>query len=549
MKKIISALLCVILTAVSLSACSGSDKTIDFIYPFEGKINSFDPQVASTPDEFLVIENCFEGLVRVLDDGTVVPAVAESWSISGDKKTYTFNLRKGVKWNVQSSSPDKKTKAQELMGDAFNPDVTANDFVFALQRAVSKETECPLYSSVANIVNASQIHSGKMNPSQLGVKAVNDYTLEIRLYSADNGFMNTLSTAVAMPCNKEYFYATKGRYGLGLDYTIFNGQFYVSNILEASYILKNNSQYSGASPSKVTDITLNITKEDDDIAKKLKSGYYDAAYITGKEHETLAGSDITASPYSNKMWALVLNKNKPIFANKKLRKALCLSVSEPDIEGHNYLKPADCFTPDCCTIAGKPVSEAIGKTVISRNTESAKELWRDTLEEEGLTTADITLVVTKDMEDTAKQLVQGIQSGIGSVSTYGDGDTISFSLKINALEKEAYDLAVSEGDYDLLLYRFTAGSQNAITFLQSIVNSNIAGNLGSANSAIEKARNARSSELAGAYAEAEKAIMKDYSILPVMIESSYYAQAKGVSGVNFHAGSGRVSFINATREN
>ena len=42
--------------------------------------------------------------------------------------------------------------------------------------------------------------------------------------------------------------------------------------------------------------------------------------------------------------------------------------------------------------------------------------------------------------------------------------------------------------------------------------------------------------------------MKDYSIMPVMFESSYYAQAKGVSGVNFHAGSGRVSFVNATRE-
>ena len=74
-------------------------------------------------------------------------------------------------------------------------------------------------------MNASKIHSGKLSSNKLGVTALDDYTLEINLKSADDGFLNVLATAVAMPCNKEYFDATKGRYGLGLDYTIFNGQF------------------------------------------------------------------------------------------------------------------------------------------------------------------------------------------------------------------------------------------------------------------------------------------------------------------------------------
>lgn len=528
--------------------CSSGDKSIDFIYPFSGEINSFDPQVASTSDEFLIVENCYEGLVRVLDDGTIQSGVAESWSISDDGKTYTFNLKKGVKWNVQSDDPENLTKAQELMGADFNPDVTANDFVFALQRAVSKETECPLYSSVSNIVNAPQIYSGKMSADRLGVKAVDDYTLEIKLSSADEGFMSTLSTAVAMPCNEEYFYATKGRYGLGLDYTIFNGQFYVSNILEASYILKNNSLYTGSNPSAVTDITLNISDSTDDVAKRLKSGYYDAAYITGKEYEELNSDDITATPYANKMWALVLNKNKQIFSNSDLRKALCLSVSSPDVEGHAYLQNAACFTPASCTIAGKSATQALGRTVISQNTEEAKELWKEGLEDTGYTVADITLVVSEDMEDTAKEIVQGIQSSIGSISSYGDGEAVSFSLKIKALSKEDYNAAVTDGDYDLLLYQFTAGSQNCISYLQSIVDSNIAGELKAAEKALDKAQSANASELADACKNVENAIMKDYSILPIMFESSYYAQAKGVSGVNFHAGSGRVSFVNATRE-
>lgn len=548
MKKIMSLLLCAAMISACFYGCSSGDKSIDFIYPFSGEINSFDPQVASTSDEFLIVENCYEGLVRVLDDGTIQSGVAESWSISDDGKTYTFNLKKGVKWNVQSDDPENLTKAQELMGADFNPDVTANDFVFALQRAVSKETECPLYSSVSNIVNAPQIYSGKMSADRLGVKAVDDYTLEIKLSSADEGFMSTLSTAVAMPCNEEYFYATKGRYGLGLDYTIFNGQFYVSNILEASYILKNNSLYTGSNPSAVTDITLNISDSTDDVAKRLKSGYYDAAYITGKEYEELNSDDITATPYANKMWALVLNKNKQIFSNSDLRKALCLSVSSPDVEGHAYLQNAACFTPASCTIAGKSATQALGRTVISQNTEEAKELWKEGLEDTGYTVADITLVVSEDMEDTAKEIVQGIQSSIGSISSYGDGEAVSFSLKIKALSKEDYNAAVTDGDYDLLLYQFTAGSQNCISYLQSIVDSNIAGELKAAEKALDKAQSANASELADACKNVENAIMKDYSILPIMFESSYYAQAKGVSGVNFHAGSGRVSFVNATRE-
>ena len=128
-KKTIALMLCIILSFTLLAGCSGKSESLDFIYPFEGNIASFDPQIASTSDEFLVIENCFEGLVRVLDDGTIQEGVAKEWSVSDDGLTYTFTLRQGAKWNVQSKDKDNPTKAQELMGLDFNPDVTANDFV------------------------------------------------------------------------------------------------------------------------------------------------------------------------------------------------------------------------------------------------------------------------------------------------------------------------------------------------------------------------------------------------------------------------------------
>lgn len=548
LKKLAAFMLCIILTATVFSGCSKKTETIDFIYPIEGNVVSFDPQIASTADEFLIIENCFEGLVRVLDDGTVQPGVAEKWDISNDGLTYTFTLRKGAKWNVKSESETNLTKAQKLLGIDFDPDITANDFVFALQRAVDKTTDSPMFSSVANIVNANEIHSGDKMPGELGVKAIDEYTLQITLLSPDDSFLNTLSTAVAMPCNEKYFYATKGRYGLGLDYTIFNGQFYVSTILDTSYVLKKNRLYIGDYPSRVTDITLKITDENSEIAKNLKNGYYDSAYISGSEYEQLNDNKITAQPYSNKTWAFVFNKNRQICSSKELRQAICLSVSEPDLEKHTYLSKATSLAPPNCQISGKSVADAIGTITPAQNTETAKELWKKGLEETKYTSADITIIVTENMEDTAKQLVQGIQSSIGQITNYGNNRKISFSLKLNVLSKADFDNVFASGEYDIALYRFEADTNNAVGFMNKIISGNYAGEIENMDDVLNDAQTANADHAAEEYKKCEQALIDDYSVMPLLFESSYYAQAKGVSGVQFHAGSGRVSFVNATRE-
>jgi oligopeptide transport system substrate-binding protein len=546
--KIISLLLCVAMISVSFAGCSGQTDSIDFIYPIDGDIVSFDPQVASTSDEYLIAENCFEGLVRVLDDGTVQAGVAENWSISDDGLTYTFYLRQGAKWNVQSKSEDSLTQAQELMGADFNPDVTANDFVFALQRAVIPDTNCPQFSSVSNIVNASAIHSGKKDADSLGVKAIDNYTLEIKLVSADDSFLNVLSTAVAMPCNEEYFYATKGRYGLGLDYTIFNGQFYVSSILESSYILKKNSLYVGEFPTKVSDITLEIKDESTDVVKNLKSGYYDCAYISGADYEAMDDEKVNAQAYSNKLWAFVFNKNSLPFSNKTLRQALCLSISDVDLEEHKFITNATTFTPPSCTIGSQSANDVISNIAPTQDSEKAIGFWKSGLEETEISTADITIIVPEDMEEIAKQLVQGIQGSIGKITNYGDDEKISFSLKLNVLNDEDYSTAFSDGDYDIALYCFESGTQNAVSFLSEIYNSNYMGEVSSVEDALKTAQSASASDLANACKKCQQEIMSDYSIMPLFFESSYYVQAQGVSDVQFHAGSGRVSFVNATRE-
>ncbi len=527
----------------TFSSCSSGDERLDFIYPFNGDIVSFDPQIASTSDEFLIIENCFEGLVRVLDNGEVQSGAAQSWDISDDGLTYTFKLKQGTKWRIKEESD-----ITQLMGESFNPDITAHDFVFALRRACEPITNAPLFYSISNIQNAAAIHQGKMDSSKLGVTAVDDYTLVIKLQSPDDSFMSTLSTAIAMPCNEDYFNATKGRYGLGLSYTMFNGQFYVSSILEASYILKNNDLYNGEHPSEVTDITLNITDANSDIAEKLASGYYDCAYINGSEYEKLSNDKISVLPYSNKTWSMVLNKNRQLFSNKDLRQAVCLSISDIDLSKYSYLTGAKTLTPPSCTVENTSADKAIGSTVPAQNTKTAVELWRKGLEQERFTSANLTVITTQQMEDIAKELVQGIQGSIGKISSYGEDGKIAFSLKLEVLSDDEFNNAFASGEYDIAMYCFSASTHNALTYLENIINGNYLSRTNTAQNALKKAQSAKPNELSDACKAVEQAIINDYCIHPVFYESSYYAQAEGVSGVDFHAGSGRVSFINAKRE-
>ena len=99
-----------------------------------------------------------------------------------------------------------------------------------------------------------------------------------------------------------------------------------------------------------------------------------------------------------------------------------------------------------------------------------------------------------------------------------------------------------------MILLFESDSQSAVTFLGDIIKGNYLGEIDGIDSLMNEAQNAAANDSAAKCKTVEEKIISDYSLLPIYYEASYYAQAKGVSGVDFHPGSGRVSFINATRE-
>lgn len=562
-RHLLAAVLAVTLCITLFGGCSAKEKRINFMYPFTAQVNSYDPQVASTSDEFLIIENTYEGLIRIDDEGNILPGCADSWEVSDDGLTYTFRLKQGLKWNITTEKYEEgdhqgefKDKRLQMLGYEFNPDITAADFVYALQRAVSPETQCPMFSSVAVIENAVAINNGSASADSLGVEASDAHTLVIHLAAPDEGFMQTLTTAVAMPCNEEFFLATKGRYGLELKYTLFNGQFYVNQLLDASYLLKKNEHYTGPSPTEINQLSLRITGDEDatgskSVAGKLESGVYDAAFITGAQSEQLRKeTGITYIPYQDTTWTLLLNTGNTFFMNDNLRYAFCVGLTKSEVEDKNYLSSADNLLPGSCTLGTKPAAETIGRTTYTPNTAKSIEYWKLGLKEAEVSDVTITVLTTPEMEMPLKELLQGVQAGIGSVVKDDEGNAVSFTVKVETLPQEELNTALSKREYDAALVPFKSSAVSPVTFLKDVCVRNKTGcDTSAAEAALATAESATDlSAQTEAIRQAEQALVDTFAIYPMLTETSYYAAAKGVSGVQFHPGSGRVSFVAATRE-
>lgn len=132
---------------------------------------TLDPQMVEDVQSARVIYDLFEGLVSEDQHDHPVPGLAEKWEVSPDNKTYTFYLRPNLKFSDGST-------------------LTAADVVYTYQRIADPKTASPYNFIVGNIVNGQAVLDGKQPVAQLGVKAVNDNTVQINLVNPDPSFLS-----------------------------------------------------------------------------------------------------------------------------------------------------------------------------------------------------------------------------------------------------------------------------------------------------------------------------------------------------------------------
>ncbi|MGL5749342.1 MAG: ABC transporter substrate-binding protein, partial [Paraclostridium sp.] len=177
-----------------------------------------------------VLMNTMEGLVKVDKDGKIIPGVAESWEKSEDGKTWTFKLRKNSKWSN---------------GDT----VTAKDFEYSWKRTLDPATASTYGFIMYDIVGAKDYNLGNVdNADGVGVKALDDYTLEVQLVRPIHYFDSLMFFKSFLPQNQKAVEQFGQEYGTDKDKIVYNGAFTLTDWkLEDVYTMTKNPNYWDAS--------------------------------------------------------------------------------------------------------------------------------------------------------------------------------------------------------------------------------------------------------------------------------------------------------------
>ena len=215
-----------------------------FSMPYASDPVTWDGLATSRAADTDAIINTYDGLMEYDVEGTLQPALAESYEVSDDGLTYTFHLRKDVKW----------TDSQGREVDT----VKADDFVAGMQHMCDAQGGLE-YLVQGVIKNVSQYISGEVTDfDEVGVKAVDDYTVEYTLEEPCSYFETMLGYTIFMPMSRSYYQSQGGKFGAEYD----------SSAADYQYGKDSNSiAYCG--PYLVTNATAKNT-----IVFKLSDSYW-----------------------------------------------------------------------------------------------------------------------------------------------------------------------------------------------------------------------------------------------------------------------------------
>ncbi|MCY7153704.1 peptide ABC transporter substrate-binding protein [Streptococcus mitis] len=302
----------VLSTTALLVACGKADKEADapttFSYVYAVDPASLDYSIATRTSTTDIIGNVVDGLMENDQYGNVIPSLAEDWSVSKDGLTYTYKLRKGVKWYTSE-------------GEEY-AEVTANDFVTGLKHVADGKSDG--VSLIQNSIKGLDAYmTGETNDfSTVGVKALDDYTVEYTLNKPESFWNSKVTTATMLPVNEEFLKASGKDYGAVTPAGIlYNGPYILKTLTSKSLIeYEKNPNYWDKEKVKIEKIKLTYYdgSDQESLIRSFSSGAYTTARLfpsSSNFASTLEqyGDKITYSPQDSSSYYFTFNVNRQSF--------------------------------------------------------------------------------------------------------------------------------------------------------------------------------------------------------------------------------------------
>lgn len=421
------------------TSTSSEPKELNLVFMSEPP--SLHPGLASDTTSSTAINNIFEGLMT-MENGVPVEAAAESYEISDDLLTYTFNLRDS-KWSN---------------GDP----VTANDFAFAWKWALTPENASEYASILYPIKGAEAYHSGTGSADDLGIKVVDDKTLEVTLEVPTPYFLELTAFKTFSPIHQATQEANANWY-TEADSIVSNGAYTLTEwVHNGNLVFTKSENYWDAENVKIDTVNVAIVESEASQMNMFDAGEVD---FLGTSYGSISldaidrlksEGTLKVAEYSGVYW-YKFNTTDEVTGNLNIRKALTLAIDRASLIT-NITKaeqqPALGYVPN--SVDGFGDDEGYFKDA---DFEGAREYLAKGLEELGLSDpSELEVTVSHNTSEAHAAIAQFIQQGWTK--------ELGINAKLDNSEWQVYLDKLSNLDYQVGRLGWIADFNDAYTFLE-----------------------------------------------------------------------------------
>ena len=544
MKKFLLAAL--LLVTIIVTGCGGGDNSAGsdskLSVMLGSNIVSLDSAQATDVASFEAIANCIDGLMQLDSDGKAIPAIAESFDVSADGKTYTFHLR-DAKW-------------------ANGDPVTADDFVFAWRRhcQMSQEYSYIMGNTVACVKNADAVIKGA-DPKTLGVSAPDPKTFVVELDAPVPFFPSLMTFATFYPINEKFYNSlAAGSYGTSPETFLSNGAFMLANYIPgtANIQLKKNDSYWNAANIAIDGFQYQVVSSSDNALTSFKNGTLNVVNISGNQVEHVKkDSDLAKNLrtfFSGNLNYLSFNQDPKnhhagALSNTNLRLAISNAIDRESLVNNFVMTGAKAtytavpidFAPNAKT--GKFFAEDQNKfaDVVGFNVAKAKDFLSKAKSELGKESFELNLIFSNDGDANTK-IVQAIKSQV-------EENLPGVKINLQPMPKAEYFSNLTSDNYDIALAGWVPDYDDPMTFLTLWTTSGCEIAEHWSNPDYDKIiSDCSTGTLAEDYDarwnamyDAEKILLDNAVIAPLFTDANAVLIAPNVDGIDFHvAGIKRV---------
>ena len=385
-----------------------------------------------------------EGLTRY-GDGVLTDGLAESYEHNDDYTKWTFHLRESG-WN--NGEP-----------------VTADDWVYAIGAMLDGTAQLSFADFLYEIKNAREVYTKQKDVSELGVKAIDEKTLEFELAYPVTYFPYLITHPMHFGYDRE-FSEKVGVENIGTEaqYSISNGPFYIDSWEHDNLLVfKKNPYYWNKDNIKIDQVNVYVIPNQATQVNLFLNGELDVVDFAYQRQSAIEGAGFTTQVYNNGRTAyLNYNESNAFLKNKHVRQAISSAIDrEAIVNGVLHVgSPADGLIP--IGLAGdgkKSFREIVGNNLpYSHNVDKAKELLAQGLSELGLSDpSDVSITILASNTDEFIAVSGAIQQLLQ--------ENLGIKVEVETTDSSALRTRRNAYEYDVVLQSWGADWDDATNFL------------------------------------------------------------------------------------